>query len=110
MIGNIILWALLAHSSGPPDTLYTQGRKVPCTVKEVTPTIVRYVHQGEEALYTVAVAALDKIVFASGRVAVLAAMPTQKNPPSLAARWVRVYVQKLIAPNGLACALCGCRQ
>jgi hypothetical protein len=51
-----------------PDTLFTQGQKIVCTVKEVTDYKVSYVHPGEEALYSIAVHKLEKIAFASGRV------------------------------------------
>jgi hypothetical protein len=58
---------LFNNPLGVPDTLYTQGQKIVCHVKEVTEHHIRYIHPNEEALYTLATFKVQKIAFSSGR-------------------------------------------
>ena len=93
MLPAFCLLLALASPAHLPDTLYTRGQKIACTVKEVSPELIRYVYPGEEAINTIYPRQVEKIVFASGRVQMFSNAQTQA--PSKPDQWQKVRLTQL---------------
>jgi hypothetical protein len=54
------------------DTIYTNNKKIPCIVKEITPEMVKFNYPEEELINSIYVINVQQIIFKSGRVQVFA--------------------------------------
>jgi hypothetical protein len=63
-----ILFFTTLHATAQVDTIYTNGEKIACSVKEITPDAVKYAYLGEDLINSVYKSTIQKIVFKSGRV------------------------------------------
>lgn len=93
MLATLFIW-VSSVLSGPPDTLYLQGQKIACVVKEVSPEVIKFVFPGEEVLNSVYPNKVLKIVFASGRVQTFG--PTRAMPAN-PADWQKVALTQVEA-------------
>lgn len=93
MLATLLCCTFLT-APAPPDTLYLQGQKIACTIKEVGPEAIKYTYPGEEALNLVYPNQVQKIVFASGRVQVFA--PSRSLPAS-PSDWQKVALTQVEA-------------
>lgn len=68
-IFTICLMTIMAISAfAQTDTVYTRTEIIPCEVKEITETSVRFSYPNETLINTFSLNRIDKIVFRSGRV------------------------------------------
>lgn len=61
------------------DTIYTNGQKIACSVKEVDQEAVKYVYPNEDVINTLYKNAIQKIVFKSGRIQTFAESTSYKT-------------------------------
>jgi len=61
------------------DTIFTNGEKISCSVREITENAVKYVFPGEEISNSVFKNAVQKIIFKSGRVQTFAEATSYKT-------------------------------
>ncbi|MBB6502938.1 hypothetical protein [Pedobacter cryoconitis] len=67
---GIAVLAFSLNSFAQTDTLYSNNKKIPCVVKEITEDAVKYSYPNEDLINSVYKNSLQKIVFKSGRVQV----------------------------------------
>ena len=65
-----ILFSLCAFSQY--DTIYSNGERMACTIKEITPNAVKFSYPNEDLVNSVYKNTIQKIVFKSGRVQIFA--------------------------------------
>jgi len=65
---GIAVLAFSLNSFAQTDTLYSNNKKIPCVVKEITEDAVKYSYPNEDLINSVYKNSLQKIVFKSGRV------------------------------------------
>jgi len=56
------------HLFAQMDTVFSNGKKIPCTVKEITPDAIKYSYSGEELVNSIYKSTVQKIIFKSGRI------------------------------------------
>jgi len=61
------------------DTIFSTNEKISCSVKEVTPLVVKYSFPGEDAINTIYKNTVKKIIFKSGRVQTFAEVANVKD-------------------------------
>jgi hypothetical protein len=76
------------------DILFTFKENIPCRVKEVTPSMVKYSYPHEEVIYSMPLGNVQKIVFSSGRVQQFSSEPLVKQ-----VRYVEDWKNVLVIKN-----------
>ncbi|PKB17214.1 hypothetical protein [Flavobacterium sp. 5] len=72
LILSIVVICVTTLCFGQTDTIYSNGEKIACSVKEITPDAVKYSYPAEDLINTAHKNTIQKIVFKNGRVQIFA--------------------------------------
>jgi hypothetical protein len=61
------------------DTVFTNGKKIPCNVKEITPDAIKYSYVGEDVINSIYITNVQKIIFKSGRIQIFSESKSYKD-------------------------------
>ncbi len=75
----LLLTVLSIQAFSQIDTVFTNGKKIPCNVKEITPDAIKFSYVGEDVINSIYMTSVQKIIYKSGRIQIFSESKSYKD-------------------------------